>query len=173
MNLLLQRSTQDIGNSAHISSSAQNNNKYKTKLNIQEHAPSGWEIGEERVQFGVSDLFCNLFSFFVITVDFMSLLLIFCTFCWFSVILSKYCYVLGCGGLIYEDAVCQLLQWFRANEQGSTFQVGSCLYRGDLRGVPHTQGLSHRGGAIHGRAANQVGAQCPKCMFCFPFRYLN
>ena len=27
---------------------------------------------------------------------------------------------------------------------------------GDLCGVPHTQGLPHRGGALHGRAADQV-----------------
>ena len=34
--------------------------------------------------------------------------------------------------------------------------MGSGLHRGDLCGVPHTQGLPHRGRALHGRAADQV-----------------
>ena len=63
----------------------------QTTLNVQEHASSGWEDGEARVQFGVSDLFSPvksvsflpfllIFAIFV-NLDFLSFLLDFCHFC--------------------------------------------------------------------------------------------
>ena len=50
-------------------------------LNVQEHASSGGEDGEARVQFGVSDFFSP-----IKTVGFLPFLLIFCTICKFSAI---------------------------------------------------------------------------------------